>query len=180
MSNPYLSEIRLMSFNYAPKGWALCNGQTLPIQQNQALFSLLGTFYGGDGITTFKLPNLQGCVPIHYGSDPVAGVYSIGQTGGEAAHTLTIAETPAHSHTLSAIAANAANITPAPTDVLAQAFAIVSGGTTPVSIYATGSPNATFAPGALGAIGGQPHANQQPYLTLNFCISLQGIFPSRN
>jgi len=180
MSDPFLGEIRIMSFNFAPKGWTFCNGQLLPINQNQALFALLGTTYGGDGRTTFGLPNLRGQVPIHQGQG-----FTLGQPGGENSHTLTTQEMAAHSHSMSASSGAAfiglAGRQPG-NNFLAEALAAPSPGT-PVSIYGTGAADAsqTFAPTALSSIGGnQPHTNQQPYLTLSFCIALQGIFPSQN
>jgi microcystin-dependent protein len=185
MGTPYISEIRIMSFGFAPKGWALCNGQTLAIAQNQALFSLLGTTYGGDGIRTFNLPNLQGHAALHFGVDPFSLSYQLGQRAGEPSHTLTIAETPSHTHTLkgAAVAADTApaGVTPTPSLALAQAAAFEgTNPIVPVSIYSTGAANTTMAAAAVGQTGGQPHENRQPFLTLNFCISLQGIFPSRN
>ena len=172
MAEPFLSEIRIMSFNFAPKGWALCNGQLLPINQNQALFSLLGTTYGGDGRVNFALPNLRGSVPIHEGSG-----FTLGQKGGEYAHTLTMSEMPQHVHVLNASSQTGNSNNPnfgGTGHVLAQE---------PGNVYSTG-----FAPAAAalnaGSVtntgGSQPHANQQPFLTLNFCIALQGIFPSQN
>jgi microcystin-dependent protein len=182
MAEPFLSEIRMMSFSFAPKGWAQCNGQLLPINQNQALFSLLGTTYGGDGQTNFALPNLQGRVSMHMGNS-----HSLGERGGEESHTLVVPELASHSHTMSAKAQNApttaaGNVpTPAGTKALAQGLA--SQGTNnpvSVSIYGTGAPGAALVPATIGNSGGsQPHTNQQPYLTLNFCIALQGIFPSQ-
>jgi len=185
MGSQYLSEIRIMSFDFAPMGWALCNGQILLISQNQALFSLLGTNYGGDGIRTFQLPNLQGRAPLHFGVDPFGTPYAIGQTGGEPTHALSIAETPAHTHTLkgAAVAADAApgGVIPTPAVALAQAAAVQAPNqTVPVSIYSTAATNTTMAAAAVGLTGGQPHENRQPFLTLNFCISLTGIFPSRS
>jgi microcystin-dependent protein len=181
MADQYISEIRIMAFRYAPKGWALCNGQIMSIQQNQALFSLLGTFYGGNGQTTFMLPNLQGGVPIHMGDG-----FNLGQTAGEVQHTLTQSEMPTHNHIINAKNAtadlDAVGATPGPTVYLAQAVAAPKPGTQ-VNAYGTGPvDNAqTFAPGAIALTGGnQPHPNQQPYLTLNFCIALTGIYPSRN
>ncbi|HYW07282.1 MAG TPA: tail fiber protein [Longimicrobium sp.] len=166
MAEPFLSEIRVMSFNFAPKGWALCNGQLLPINQNQALFSLLGTTYGGDGRVNFALPNLQGKTPIHAGSG-----FSLGQTGGAQAHTLTIGEFPTHTHVASATTTTADN--PAATGNM---LATASG-----EIYADASNLVSLNPGSLGNVGGsQAHLNMQPYLTLTFCIALQGIFPSPN
>jgi microcystin-dependent protein len=168
MSTPYLSEIRIMSFEFAPEGWALCNGQILPINQNQALFSLMGTTYGGNGQTTFALPNLQGNVPLHTGSG-----YVIGQQSGEQNHTLTLSEIPTHVHTANGSTNPAA--TNAPTGNLLA--------TSAADVYAPASSGqlVSLAPGELASAGNsQPHLNQQPYLTLNFCIALQGIFPSRN
>ena len=171
MSTPFLAEIQIMSFNFAPKGWALCNGQLLPINQNQALFSLLGTMYGGDGQTNFALPNLQGRVPIHVGNG-----HTQGEAGGESSHTLSVSELPAHTHTASATSdahvASPENYQPVPSGAL---FGVVNGA------Y-TGATNlAALLPSTLGNVGGsQPHENMQPYLSLSFCIALQGIFPSRN
>jgi microcystin-dependent protein len=179
----YLSEIRLMSFTYPPNGWALCNGQLLAVGSNQALFSLIGTTYGGDGRTTFALPNLQGRTPLHMGASR-GGQYRIGESAGEAAHILTADEVAPHAHTLRAHDApsehTAGDIPPGPTVVLAQALAAVSGGTTPVSIYGAGNPNLVMAPNAIGPSPGQPHPNQQPLLVLSYCIALTGIFPSRS
>jgi microcystin-dependent protein len=170
MGTPYLSEIRLISFNYAPKGWAFCNGQTLPINQNQALFSLLGTTYGGNGTTTFQLPNLQGRVAMHFGSDPFGNSYVLGETGGAAAVTLTAAELPAHTHAAQGVA-TVASLGPAAGNVWANS---------PANPYGT-SPNALMnARGVSSAGASQPHQNESPYLVLNYVIALQGIFPSRN
>ena len=175
MSEPYLSEIRIMSFNYAPRGWALCNGQLLGINANQALFSLLGTTYGGDGRATFALPNLQGRVPLHFGNG-----FVLGQQAGETTHTLLYNEMPQHSHQMAATAATAGSAIPAPAVYLAQGQSQGSG-TPGVSIYSTSGQSRSFAVAAINNTGGsQPHPNQQPYLVLNFCISLHGIFPSRS
>jgi microcystin-dependent protein len=165
LSTPFLSEIKMVSFNFAPKGWALCNGQLLPINQNQALFSLLGTTYGGNGQTTFALPNLQGRTPIHMG-----GGHVLGEQAGEEAHTVVLSEMPAHAHVMSASSNSADQGLP--------------GGNLPAvgtqAAYA-GAPNTVMAPGAVGNAGGsQPHDNMSPYLVVNFVIALQGIFPSRN
>lgn len=165
MAEPFLSEIRIMSFVYAPKGWALCNGQFLPINQNQALFSLLGTTYGGNGQTTFALPDLRGRVPIHFGAG-----FDLGQAAGQAAHTLTLSEMPAHTHFLQATNANGAIANPN-----AAVFGAVNNAYGPVGTLST------LTPATITNVGGsQAHLNQQPFLTLNFCIALQGIFPSQN
>jgi microcystin-dependent protein len=187
MGQQYVSEIRVMAFGFPPKGWALCNGQTMSIQQNQVLFALLGTTYGGNGTTTFNLPNLQGRAPVHMGTSTSGANYPIGQSAGEAVHTLNLGETPTHTHQLMAANVPAdtapAGVTPGPTLALAQAAAFEGTGnpTKAVSIYSTSPANATLAASAVGPTGGsQPHENRQPYLALNFCIALVGIFPSRN
>jgi microcystin-dependent protein len=166
MGTPYLSEIRVMSFNFPPKGWAACNGQLLPINQNQPLFSLLGTTYGGDGRTNFALPNLQGRAPMHFGQG-----YSLGTAAGAEAHTLTASEMPAHLHVLNASKADATSVIPTGA-VLAD---------TPGQIYADPKNFTTLLPESIDPVGGsQPHTNMQPYLVLNFCIALVGEFPSPN
>lgn len=171
MSEQYLSEIRIFAFNYAPKGWALCNGQLLSIQQNAALFSLLGTTYGGNGTTNFQLPNLQGCVPLHTGTSPNGIGYTLGQQAGEANVTLTQSQIPQHTHTVNASTTSDANVPSA---------AVVPGGAG-VNAYGGPAGGATMNPGIVGLAGGsQPHSNLQPYLVVNFCIALTGIFPSRN
>jgi len=167
MSEPFLSEIRIFSFNYAPKSWAMCNGQLLPINQNQALFSLLGTTYGGNGQTTFGLPDLRGSIPMHVGQG-----HTLGEKAGEAVHTLIQSEMPQHIHFLNASSQNAN--TPVPgNDLPASANnAYVN--------PAAGSLT-TLQPATISNVGGsQPHENRQPYLTLTFCIALQGVFPSQN
>jgi microcystin-dependent protein len=172
MADPYLSEIRITSFPFPPKGWALCNGQLMSISQNQALFSLLGTTYGGNGQTTFALPNLQGRVPIHFGTSGGA-THTQGETQGEQNHTLVVGELPAHIHQQVGTSA-------------AGSFAPPSGRLLAASDTAKpyGPPDAsatTLQPNTLANAGqGQPHPNMQPYLTLSFCIALVGIFPSRN
>src|SRR5262249_11582075 len=181
MSTQFLSEIRIMSFSFAPKGWAMCNGQLLPINQNQALFSLLGTTYGGDGRVNFALPNLQGRVPLHEGSG-----FTLGERGGEQAHTLNIQELATHFHTMNAKAQDAATgatgRNPGPTGAksLAEGHASkIGGGTTPVNIYGTGAVSTALNGATIGLTGGsQAHQNMQPFLTLTFCIALQGVFPS--
>ena len=169
MAEPFLSEIRIMSFVFAPKGWALCNGQLLPINQNQALFSLLGTTYGGDGRVNFALPDLRSRVPIHMGSG-----FTRGQAGGEQAHTISIAELPTHVHTANGNSTLAATNGPAGA-FLAQTGAAVG------SVYANPPGNlvALNPASILPAGGSQAHLNMQPFLVLSFCIALQGIFPSQ-
>ena len=165
MSTPFLGEIRIISFNFPPKGWAFCNGQLLAISQNQALFSLLGTMYGGNGTTNFSLPNLQGRVPIHVGNQ-----YIQGQTAGEPAHTLSIQEIPAHTHLVTASSSVADQGSPQ-----GNYLAVESS-----NAYST-APDSPMSPQAIPNVGqSQPHDNMSPYLVLNFCIALQGIFPSRN
>jgi microcystin-dependent protein len=164
MAEPFLSEIRLFSFNFPPKGWTFCDGQLLPINQNQALFSLLGTTYGGDGRVNFGLPNLQGRTPIHTGQG-----HTLGELGGQQAHTLSIQEIPTHTHLMSASSQNA-NTTDPTGHVLASASNLYEGATNLTSLQ----------PGSMTSVGGsQAHLNMQPFLTLNFCIALQGIFPSQ-
>ena len=171
MAEPFLSEIRIFSFGFAPKGWALCNGQFLPINQNQALFSLLGTTYGGNGQTTFALPNLQARAPISFGSG-----FNLGQAGGETAHTVTMSEMPAHLHfttqNMAVVDANTNSTIGVPTgNVWANDGK---------PQFTTAASNAVMHPSAVTNVGGnQPHINMQPFLVLNFCIALQGIFPSQ-
>ena len=168
MAEPFLSEIRIMSFNFAPKGWALANGQLLPINQNQALFSLLGTTFGGDGRVNFALPDIRARAPIHVGSG-----HTLGERGGEQAHTLSIAEVPTHTHTANATTAQADqnSNSAAPTRMPAQSnFSF---------LYGPASNLQSMAQNTLASVGGsQAHLNMQPFLTLSFCIALQGIFPS--
>lgn len=178
MSNNYLSEIKICAFGFAPKGWTLCNGQILPINQNQALFALLGTTYGGNGQTTFGLPNLQGRVPIHVG-----GGHVLGELAGTTAETININTMAAHIHALSGDRTTTATVS---TPATGSSLGISTGGGAPptsfaVSIYSSSSPGGALNPAVIGNNGGsQPHTNQQPYLTLNFIIALQGIFPSQN
>ena len=170
MAEPFLSEIRIMSFQFAPKGWALCNGQLLPINQNQALFSLLGTTYGGDGRVNFALPNLQARAPIHVGSG-----HTLGERGGEPAHTLSVAEVPTHAHVANATTTQAAQTTNNASPQRTPAKSNFS------TLYGPPGNLVAMAGGALANQGGsQAHQNTQPYLVLSFCIALQGIFPSQN
>jgi microcystin-dependent protein len=167
MAEPFLSEIRMMSFVFAPKGWALCNGQLLPINQNQALFSLLGTTFGGDGRVNFGLPDLRGRVPVHVGSG-----HTLGERGGEQAHTLSISEIPTHTHVARAATPSGGNA-PSTSTLLARSV--------PQPAYAPPSNLVAMAPQTIGNVGGsQAHLNMQPFLTISFCIALQGIFPSPN
>jgi microcystin-dependent protein len=166
VSTPFISEIKIMSFGFPPKGWALCDGQFLPINQNQALFSLLGTTYGGDGRSTFALPNLQGRVPMHMGNG-----FTLGQVGGEQSHTLSIAELPTHTHNVRASSSG----TGGQTDPAAK---FLGGGN---NVYHSATNLTPIAAATLSSVGGsQPHLNMQPFLTLSFCIALLGIFPSQN
>jgi microcystin-dependent protein len=166
MSTPFLGQVSIMSFNFAPRGWAMCNGQLLPINQNQALFSLLGTTYGGNGQTTFALPDLRGRVPVHAGS----GI-SLGQRAGEEAHTLIASEMPAHNHAVQGNTSGPNTGTPA--------LATWTSGA--ASAYSSASPNVAMNPASIANAGGnQPHPNMPPYSVLNFVIAMQGIFPSRN
>jgi microcystin-dependent protein len=177
MTTPFLGEIKIMSFNFAPKGWALCNGQTLQINTNQALFSLFGTMYGGDGQRTFNLPNLVGRVAAHMGQGWVQG-----QQLGEVSHTITSGEMASHNHVM-VVSATGALVSLTGLNPSGHMPAQAKASTNPVSdvnIWGTGGAAMTFAPTMIGNSGGnQPHANQQPYLVLNFCVALQGIYPSR-
>jgi microcystin-dependent protein len=165
MAEPFLSEIRIMSFGFPPKGWALCDGQLLPINQNQGLFSLLGTTYGGDGRVNFGLPNLQGQTAIHMGSG-----HTLGERGGEQGHTLSIAEIPTHTHTLSGTTTST-NPQPVPVNSYLGPTA---------SMYGAATNLVSLNPASVTSVGGsQAHLNMQPFLVLNFSIALQGIFPSQ-
>lgn len=171
MSEPFLAEVRIVGFNFAPRGWAFCDGQILPINQNQSLYSLLGTTYGGDGRTTFALPDLRGRVPIHVGRSDGGQHHSEGQKSGEETHTLSANEMPNHDHLAKASANDGG--TPVPTGgVLSQ---------TPSRIYNDPTNLVELRAGTVTNVGGgQAHDNMQPYLALNFCIALRGLFPSRN
>ena len=175
MSNPFVAEIRIFPFNFAPTGWAFCDGQILPISQNTALFSLLGTTYGGDGKSNFALPNFQGSSPMFYGQGPGLSLHDIGETGGSTTVTLLESEIPSHSHALQANPANADVNTPAPNVSLARSV--------PATIYTLPTSNPSLVMLSNNAVapagGDQPHNNLMPFLTLNFCIALQGVYPPR-
>ncbi len=166
MGTPYLGEIRIVSFDYPPRGWAKCDGQLMPIGQNQALFSLFGTMYGGDGNITFALPDFRGRVPLHVGAG-----FTVGQVSGEESHTLITSQMPAHTHFGQASSAGASQL-----DASAGLWA--NGGQ---PAYTAAAPNAVMRADAVSPVGGsQPHNNMSPYLVLNFCVAIQGVFPSRN
>jgi microcystin-dependent protein len=169
MSTQYLGEIRAFSFTYPPKGWAFCNGQTLPINQNQALFSLLGINFGGDGQTNFKLPNLQGSVPAHLGPATV-----LGESGGSPTVTLTLANLPLHAHALNATTSAAVTQSPGGNSLSEPAR-------NGPAMYVASAPNVSLGTGSVGLTGGgAPYSSLQPSMCLNFCIALTGIYPSRN
>ncbi len=176
MSEPFLAEVRIVGFNFAPRGWAFCDGQILPIDQNQSLYSLLGTTYGGDGRTTFALPDLRGRAPMHVGTSNGGGAHRLGTKSGEETHTLSAGEMPQHTHTLEASNTSANN--PSPSGNLpAQVGAGVD------FIYSSGSDNlnVSLSSASIANVGGgQAHENMHPYLAVNFCIALRGLFPSRN
>ncbi len=178
MSDQFVAEIRIVGFNFAPTSWALCDGQLMPISQNTALFSLLGTNYGGDGRSTFGLPNFQGVSPMHYDQGPGLSNHVIGESGGVQNVTLIQNEIPAHAHGINGIASGGTQVT-ASGGIFAS-----SGATRGKQLYHTNSassPDTVMSPLALGPAGGsQPHNNMQPYLVLNFVIALQGIYPSRS
>jgi microcystin-dependent protein len=171
MSSPFVGEVRAFPFNFPPKGWAFCDGQLMSLSQNTALFSLLGTFYGGDGRSTFGLPNLKGNVAICSGQGPGLSLYDMGETGGSTTVTLLTSEMPMHSHSLKADSLNGPDNT-GPTNAATSS---------PVAIYSDAiTPLTPFAPAALSPNGsGLPHNNMMPYLVLNFCIALQGVYPPR-
>ncbi len=173
MSEPFVAEIKMFSFDFPPRGWAQCNGQLLPINQNQALFSLIGTTYGGNGQTTFALPNLQGRTPIHWGSGPGLPTVSLGEVSGTETVTLLSSQIPQHNHPISASSANPSATSP--NGSFLSTFATDN-------VYTPGaSANGVMSPSTVaGAGGNQPHNNLQPYLVVNFSIALVGIFPSRN
>jgi microcystin-dependent protein len=175
MSNPFLAEIRIFAGNFAPKGWAQCNGQIVPISQNTALFSLLGTTYGGDGKSNFALPNLQGCAPMHAGQGPGLSLRDLGETGGEQTVTLLQTEMPAHSHTVQCLSSGDANNSP-------QGNIWAGGGRGAPPIYTSSTAhNVPMNPLGTSITGGDlPHNNMPPFLGLTFIIALQGVFPARS
>jgi microcystin-dependent protein len=182
MAQPFLGEIEAFAFNFPPKNWALCAGQLMPINQNQALFSLLGTTYGGDGIRTFALPDLRGRIGNGFGQWPGLQLYNLGQTGGEESHTLVLGEMTAggHTHTINATNNGTTGGTNVPSAAvtLGAGYSSPSGSPVAMNIYSSAAP--TIAMGSLAPTGGQPHDNRMPFLGLNYCIALQGIFPSRS
>ena len=179
MADPFVAEIRIFPFNFAPSGWAMCNGQLLPLSQNTALFSLLGTVYGGDGKSNFALPNLQGSAPMHPGQGQGLSLRDLGEQSGSESVTLLQSEIPVHNHQVQATAANGNIDAPAGT-VLARGNFGFQGTTGSVALYSNDAPNTAMSLQAMAlAGGGLPHNNMQPYLTMNFCIAMQGVFPPR-
>lgn len=173
--DPFVAEIRIFPFNFAPKGWAFCDGQLLPLSQNTALFSLLGTTYGGDGKSNFALPNLQGSAPMHPGQGPGLSLHDLGEASGSETVTLLQTEMPSHNHTMKANGND--GLSPSPAGNVSAG----PGADRDLFWYKDGTPNATMNPLALNLAGGsQPHNNMMPYLTLNFCIALQGVYPARS
>ena len=176
MSSPFVAEIRIFAGNFAPLGWAFCNGQLMPISQNTALFSLIGTFYGGDGRSTFGLPNLQGSAPLGQGQGPGLTERFLGETGGEQFVTLLQTEMPAHLHTVRCSSANADK-----NDPTNNVWAVTGARRATVNQYAANTPTVSMSNSALSVAGGSlPHNNMPPYLALNFIIALQGVFPPRS
>jgi microcystin-dependent protein len=180
MSDPFLAEIRIFPFGFAPRNWMMCNGQIIPIQQNAALFSLIGTYFGGNGTSNFALPDFEGSVPVCVGTGNGLQEYDIGQFGGGQTFTLQDSESPVHNHLVNAtnVAGTAAN----PSNLIYAQGQLVNGSNkTQLNLYAPATPATTLAPGAIGLSGsGQPHNNMMPTLTLNFCICVSGIFPPRS
>jgi len=178
MADPFVAEIRIFPFNFAPRGWAFCDGQLMSISQNTALFSLLGTTYGGDGKSTFGLPNLQGSAPMHPGQGPGLSLHDLGETGGSDSVTLLISEMPAHAHNINCIdGARVGGQTGQPGNGI-----LTKTGGVPANAYTSGATqNQTMAENMVVPAGGdQPHNNMMPYLTLNFCIAMQGVYPARS
>ena len=179
MADPFVGEIRVFGFNFAPRGWALCNGQLLPLSQNTALFSLLGTQYGGDGRSTFGLPNYQGSVAVSQGQGSGLSVWDVGQSQGETSTTLLLSEIPVHNHVLNVTSANGTQVTSTNAQ-LARGFKGTLASSTTARMYSAAAPDQPMSPQALNIAGsGLPHNNMMPYLTFNFCIALQGVFPPR-
>jgi microcystin-dependent protein len=181
-TEPFLGELMICAFDFAPKGWAMCNGQLLPINQNQALFAILGTTYGGNGTTNFALPNLQSRLTVHQGQGAGLSPYTIGQTDGEEFHTLILTETPTHTHTVNAVNnGNTGGVQMPGDSVLLGAPYAMETNNPAVPVYSTAAPTLVMNPQMVGQGGSsQPHENRMPFLVLNWCIALQGIFPSRN
>jgi len=181
MTQPFLGQIQPMGFNFPPKSWALCDGQLLAIQQNTALFSLLGTYYGGNGVSTFALPDLRSRVPVHQGTLPGGPTFSLGEQAGVEMVTLTLTQTPAHNHAFVGTTDNANNYNP----IAGAALAAIhhQGGSTPDPYYGPDASPQPLNPASMapyGSAGPQPHPNIQPYLTISWCICMAGIYPSRN
>ncbi len=172
MSEPFVGEVRLFAGNFAPSGWAFCDGQLVPISENETLFNLIGTTYGGDGQNTFALPDLRGRVPVHQGSNGQSGSYVIGQQGGVETATLTAAQMPQHTHAMLASTTAASSV---------HAAADVLGSSATMNLYGAGAPNMAMDPNAISQLGGgQPHENMPPYVALNYIVSFFGVFPSQN
>lgn len=185
MAEPFVGQIEAFAFDFAPRGWAVCAGQTLPISQNQALFALIGTTFGGNGSTTFALPDLRGSAAMGQGAGPGLTPRTVGQVVGEESHTLTVGETPAHQHSVNVISNPDTTLnvaTPANTVVLSQTTGLAADGQSlNFDIYAAdAAPSQSLNPAVIGTTGGQPHTNLMPLLAVNFCIALSGIFPPRN
>lgn len=173
MSTPYLGEIRLFAGNFAPYGWAFCDGSVIPIANNDALFNLIGTTFGGDGQTNFALPDLQGRVPIHMGARPGGSSYALGQNGGSEQVTVTTQQIPSHTHALAASTAPGAAVSP-------QAALLGAASDTALELYSANAPNQSLNAAAVGSAGsGQPHENRQPFVALSFIIAITGVFPSQ-
>lgn len=169
--DPFVAEIRIFPFNFPPRGWAFCNGQILPLSQNTALFSLLGTTYGGDGKSNFALPDLQGKTPMHPGQGPGLSLHDLGESSGTETVTLLDSEIPSHNHTVMVASLNSQSTNPSNTSL---------GRGNPVKVYLNSSPTTNMGVNAIATTGGNmPHNNMMPYLTMNFCIALQGVFPPR-
>ncbi|MGQ7945871.1 phage tail protein [Flavobacterium sp. WC2509] len=170
--DPFVAEIRIFPFNFAPRGWAMCNGQLMPLSQNTALFSLLGTTYGGDGKSTFALPDLQGRTPMHPGQGPGLSLHDLGETGGSETVSLLQSEIPAHNHNFSVASLNSQSTTPS-NNILGRG--------NPLKVYTSGGAMTAMGANSIAPSGGSlPHNNMMPYLTMNFCLALQGVYPPRS